>query len=324
MHYNVFYFLPQTPEPVKLLVIPEPDLYWFVQAYRKGDTAVYVRGELLDMRGIHRVHIFDCSKSSMTFTEVPFRFNMQLQILLDSKKHAEELKKYFLKQGVEVTARYITGEWGYEKHLAPVNPVNPSPVNPIIEKQLPVQPAPVTEKQATQVNTPVRKTDSGSVTKRIFISHSSKDSELVNAFCDLILDNALGIDTKTQLFNTSLDGSKPLSGEDFRDRIKDELQQADVVLQFITKNYKSSEVCMNEMGAAWVLNAQVIPLILEPGAYDVGFINSTIQQVKLWDADALFEFVDNHKGNFFPAEVTVSRLNKKIKAFVKVVGEVYQ
>jgi len=40
---------------------------------------------------------------------------------------------------------------------------------------------------------------------RLFISHSSRDYEIVKKFVDLILDNALGIDTK-EIFCTSIEG----------------------------------------------------------------------------------------------------------------------
>jgi hypothetical protein len=156
---------------------------------------------------------------------------------------------------------------------------------------------------------------------KIFISHSVRDKDLVNKFCDLILNNALGINLEAGIFNTSLDGSKPTSGEDFRDRIKSELVNSKAVLQFISNNYKNSEVCLNEMGASWVLSDNVIPLIIERGEFDVGFINSTTQQIQLWDRNQLLKFIDDHKGKFLPTSFTITRLNQKVEEFEKYYNE---
>jgi hypothetical protein len=64
------------------------------------------------------------------------------------------------------------------------------------------------------------------------------------------------------------------------------------VIQIITSNYKESEICLNEMGAAWVLNNTVIPFILSPITYtSVGFIHSPNQLLRLNDENDLLEFI---------------------------------
>jgi hypothetical protein len=158
---------------------------------------------------------------------------------------------------------------------------------------------------------------------RIFISHSTKDKEIVDEFCDKILHFVLNIDTTKSVFCTSLAGRKPLSGEDFRDRIKSELTKSTYVLQFISKNYKSSEVCLNEMGAAWVLNTKIIPLALEPGEYDVGFINKTTQQVQLHKKSSILELIDliAKEQNFNTASHSIT--NDKIDSFIKIINNFY-
>ena len=41
--------------------------------------------------------------------------------------------------------------------------------------------------------------------------------------------------------------------------------------ELITPNYKESEVCLCEMGAAWVTSSKVFPFIVDPISYsDVG------------------------------------------------------
>lgn len=151
---------------------------------------------------------------------------------------------------------------------------------------------------------------------KIFISHSSENKEIVNKFCDLILGNGLNINTSEELFNTSLDGSKPKNGEDFRSRIKNELIDAKLVLQFISKDYRDSRVCLNEMGAAWVLSENVIPLIIEKDDYDVGFIHSTNQQCQLTSEEAILSLIDDLKERCIVENYKISRLAGKVKEFV--------
>jgi hypothetical protein len=62
--------------------------------------------------------------------------------------------------------------------------------------------------------------------KRIFISHASKDEPIiVSPFIDDILVGALNV-KYTDIFCTSADGMKVESGEDWRNAIKESLQNS--------------------------------------------------------------------------------------------------
>lgn len=129
----------------------------------------------------------------------------------------------------------------------------------------------------------------------IFISHSSKDALIVKAFVDKILKLSLKIESD-QLFCTSLDENSIRSGEDFRDAIKQKLQQASLVILIISENYRTSEVCLNEMGAAWVLSNKVVPFIVPPIDYtSVGFIHEPNQLLKINKKENLLKFIDEEK-----------------------------
>jgi hypothetical protein len=100
---------------------------------------------------------------------------------------------------------------------------------------------------------------------KVFISHSSKDIEIVEHFITL-LTTCLGINPNNVLC-TSLDGYKIQSGENWRDSIKGNIENSDIFFLVITKNYKASEICLNEMGAIWVSakdNSSIIPVIIPP------------------------------------------------------------
>jgi hypothetical protein len=127
----------------------------------------------------------------------------------------------------------------------------------------------------------------------IFISHSSKDKEIVNDFIDLILQAGLSVPID-EIFCTTIDGTKIKSGDDWRNSIQSALKFAKINLLFISPNYKESEVCLNEMGAAWVTSKNVFPLMIEPINYStVGIIQQPKQIERLLDETSLDRIRDS-------------------------------
>ena len=128
--------------------------------------------------------------------------------------------------------------------------------------------------------------------KSIFISHATKDKEIVDALVDIILHGALSVSID-KIFCVSTDGTKIKSGADWRDSINDSLLSAKINFLIITPNYKESEVCLNEMGAAWVTSATVLPMIVEPINYNtVGIIQEPNQIERLLDEKSLDRIKD--------------------------------
>jgi hypothetical protein len=116
----------------------------------------------------------------------------------------------------------------------------------------------------------------------IFISHSSKDKSIIQQFVDKILKEGCGLNDH-QIFCTSVEGSGINTGEDFRERIKSELQTAKYSFIMISENYKRSEVCLNEMGASWGLNELKVRQYLFPNLTfnSLGLLMNTQQGAKL-------------------------------------------
>lgn len=130
------------------------------------------------------------------------------------------------------------------------------------------------------------------MSKKIFISHAVKDKEIADTFVDVILHGALSVPID-EIFCVSTDGTKIPSGDDWRDSIKANLLSAKINFLLITPNYKESEVCMNEMGAAWMTDATVLPLIIEPINYKtVGVIQEPSQIEKLQEEKSLDRIKD--------------------------------
>lgn len=129
--------------------------------------------------------------------------------------------------------------------------------------------------------------------KDIFISHASKDESLVRLFVERIL--RLGLDLKSdRIFCTSLEGMDIQNGKDFREQILSAMGEAKIVFFIITPNYKGSEVCQNEMGAAWYSGKRIVPLIVEPINYKaVGVLMEPRQIPMINDPSALSKVRDD-------------------------------
>ena len=123
--------------------------------------------------------------------------------------------------------------------------------------------------------------------KRIFISHASKDNELIGKFVDLIFLLGMGIDSEIIAYTSREDTGVP-AGESIPQFIQDNIACADIALLMISDNYKSSEVCLNEMGAAWALNKHIIQILLPNTSFDkLGWLCSLDKALKIDDADSI-------------------------------------
>lgn len=130
---------------------------------------------------------------------------------------------------------------------------------------------------------------------KIFISHSSADKEIVKAFVEKILMLGCGFN-KDDIFCTLNSDAIDL-GDDFRYSIIENMRYCDYIFLMISENYRQSEICHNEVGAAWALQdtKQVIPLKFpnlsfsqeDLGVLNVvkqaGTINDTQQITKIYD-----------------------------------------
>lgn len=160
-------------------------------------------------------------------------------------------------------------------------------------------------------------------TCKVFISHSSKDKAIVDAFIDDILVGSLAIKV-ADIFCTSTDGTKITSGENWRDYIRQTLLDAQVTFLIITPNYKESEICLNEMGASWIASRHVVPLIVEPVSYrSVGVLQEVKQVERMLDEYSLDKLRDflQHLLNIPVKDIKSDRWTIKKKEFIAKVNK---
>lgn len=126
--------------------------------------------------------------------------------------------------------------------------------------------------------------------RKVFISHSSIDKLIVNGFIKEILK--IGCGFKDHEIFCTLDPTSIRTGDDFREKIVENMRECDYILLFISENYKSSDICQNEMGAAWALEEKrVLPFVFPNIKFkQMGFLNVVKQGASLLEGSKLDEF----------------------------------
>ncbi len=155
---------------------------------------------------------------------------------------------------------------------------------------------------------------------KVFISHSSKDSEIVKGFINKILGNGLGFDianSNKDIYCTSIEELGIKTGADFRQNIKEHLINANIIFLFLSESYLNSEICLNEMGASWAHDKTIFPMIIPPMDFKgVGALMEINECVKLDSEDKLLKVCDE-LNEIFQLQNQSTKINRAIKSFIK-------
>lgn len=156
--------------------------------------------------------------------------------------------------------------------------------------------------------------------RKIFISHASADETIVNAFVKEIL--LLGCHFTPQDIFCTLDHTAIRTGEVFRNVIVENMKACDYVICLISDSYKQSEVCQNEMGAAWTLeDKRVLPFKFPNVNFsEIGFLNVVKQAADITDSSKLDElFVELCER--YDVQQDFIHFNKRKADFINVVNK---
>ena len=157
--------------------------------------------------------------------------------------------------------------------------------------------------------------------RKFFISHSSEDRTIVNGFVKEILKIGCGF-KDCDIFCT-LDPTVIRTGDDFRLKIVENLRECDYILLFISDNYIKSEICQNEMGAAWALgNKRVLPFVLPNTKFkDMGFLSEVKQGASIADKRKLDEFY-SEICEYFGISSDWPSFNKAKEDFIEIINRI--
>jgi len=100
----------------------------------------------------------------------------------------------------------------------------------------------------------------------VFISHASRDIELVSALVDML---RVGVGLRDEdHFCSNLPGTAVKPGQDFVDRIRAELFGTVLAIEIVTPSYLESKFCLCELGGLWVTMKQNFPLLIAPSRHE--------------------------------------------------------
>lgn len=129
--------------------------------------------------------------------------------------------------------------------------------------------------------------------KRVFISHSSLDEKIVSLFVDHILDAGSGVSLEDIVYTTRPDTGIN-NGENMPTAIIDGIKTCDLFIMMVSDNYRKSEVCLNEMGAALMRdNLPIIILLLPNIGFDkIGWLLSLNKGTNITESEGLDQIHD--------------------------------
>jgi hypothetical protein len=128
--------------------------------------------------------------------------------------------------------------------------------------------------------------------KKVFLSHAAADKDLVDLF-QTLLEQGIGV-THDEIFCTTLEGlGIPAGSPDFKEYIRNEMSDSQLVVALISANYYASPFCMCELGAVWVLAKNFFPILVPPIDFkDLRGALTGMQCTKLLDESSVSQLYD--------------------------------
>lgn len=157
---------------------------------------------------------------------------------------------------------------------------------------------------------------------KVFISHASKDRSFIQPFKDIILKQALGLKDEN-IVCASFESTGVPPGENNSQYIKENIGNASVFLAIVSNNYKASEVCMNEVGAAWALGKKPIQVVLPGVEFDkLDWLIKLDKAAKIDDGDSLDNLAEVISNVLGQPMVTPVHWNQPKAAFLEAIAVV--
>ena len=123
----------------------------------------------------------------------------------------------------------------------------------------------IPDPQTNKSRSATKRTEQEGESLKIFISHASTDKALIDSLVDL-LQTGLNI-REENILCTSLEGMGIPPGKNFVTFLREQLAGQIFVIAVITENYYKSAFCLCELGAAWIKDDDLFPILVPPLDY---------------------------------------------------------
>lgn len=151
---------------------------------------------------------------------------------------------------------------------------------------------------------------------KLFISHSSKNKNLIDKF--ILLCTSVGV-SPDNIFCSSFEGQGVKNGTRINSEITREINESEAIVYIITKDFINSAYCAQELGAVAFLNENKPFFIFKSNELNnndlSGFIDSSIKY-NLFNTEGVSEFCD-WLSSFFGITKKMATINKAISKFLE-------
>lgn len=155
----------------------------------------------------------------------------------------------------------------------------------------------------------------------LFISHAVDDKLLVKAFVSLI-ESGIGVPPQS-IFCSSLKGQGIRPGADFKESIREHLDDATCVIALITPNFYASGFCMCELGGVWLQAKSFIPLIVPPLTFaDLTAVLAGLQALRISDSADLDQLRDEIADRLSFKALPTPRWNERRDEFLNALDPI--
>jgi len=153
---------------------------------------------------------------------------------------------------------------------------------------------------------------------KIFISHSSRNANYGNALVNLLTGVGISGD---QIIFTSNDAYGIPIGQNIFDWLKNRITEKPYVLYLLSPEYYKSVACLNEMGAAWVIENKHTMIFtpdfkLDSYEFQNGAIDPREIGFYINNFDKLIAFIDSLRSDFNVTKNQVL-ISQKIREFIE-------
>lgn len=160
---------------------------------------------------------------------------------------------------------------------------------------------------------------------KIFISHSSKNKDYGNHLVELL--RGLGIKENEIIFTSNVAYGIPVAKNIFN-WLKSQIEEKPFVIYLLSKEYYESVACLNEMGAAWIVENEHAAIFtpnfnLSSKEFQNGALDPREIGFKINDEDRIMSFIQMLSNNF---EITGNPviISQSVKKFIRDISGIKQ
>lgn len=160
---------------------------------------------------------------------------------------------------------------------------------------------------------------------KIFISHSSRNKDYGNHLVDLL--RGLGIKENEIIFTSNVAYGIPVAQNIFN-WLKSQIEEKPFVIYLLSKEYYESVACLNEMGAAWIVENEHAAIFtpnfnLSSKEFQNGALDPREIGFKINDEDRIMSFIQILSKNF---EITGNPviISQSVKKFIRAIDGIKQ